>query len=107
MKVFYKYSALLLCALVLGLSGCATYVTVSAEPDGALIYARGSGRPSYNWQFRGPAPVTFKSYYNAVQTFARWPDETVSLPKRTSLVLKSNVHVHHERPEADTPAETP
>lgn len=86
--------------LTAGLSGCATHVTVSSEPSGAEVLARGSGRPSYGWKSRGIAPVTFKAHYNAIQTVARWPDGTVSAPKRTSLVMESNVHVHHEQAEA-------
>lgn len=83
--------------IILAAAGCATHVTVSAEPEGAEIFARGSGRPSYSWRRYGPAPVTFKVYYNAIQTAARWPDETVSGPKRTSVVFQSNVHVHHDK----------
>ena len=84
-------------ALVL-LSGCATYVTVSAEPDGAEILARGSGRPSYRWKNYGVAPVTFKAHYHAIQTVARWPDGVVTEPRHTSLGLTPNLHIHHDKP---------
>jgi hypothetical protein len=55
-------------------AGCATQVTVNSNPPGADIYARGSGRPAYRWEYRGKAPAEFKSYYSAVKTVAKWPD---------------------------------
>ena len=97
MKASFLFRLAVLAVAAFNLAGCATYITVSAEPEGADIYARGSGRPSYGWKHRGKAPVTFKAYYNAIQTVARWPDGTVSTPKRTSLVTQQNVHVHHQQ----------
>ncbi len=79
------------------LSGCATYVTVSAEGEAVNVYARGSGRSAYRWQQYGPPPATFKVYYNAIQTRVRWADGTISEPLRTSLVWQSNAAVRHER----------
>jgi hypothetical protein len=64
-RLIYKNLPFILFAALL--AGCATPITVTSSPEGAAVYCRGSGRPSYRWKYRGNAPVTFKVYYNAVQ----------------------------------------
>lgn len=65
-------------ALVAAFTGCMTPVTVITDPPGATVYSRGSGRPSYQWEYRGSTkngPVVFKVPYNAIKTRVCWPAE--------------------------------
>jgi hypothetical protein len=80
------------------LSGCATPVTVMSDPPGAAVYARGSGRAAYRWQYRGTAPVTFPAYYNAVLAFVRWPDGTRSDIRRGDCLLVDSVEMRFQAP---------
>ncbi len=64
---------LLAAAMLAG--GCASTVRVRTEPaQGAMIYYRGEGRPTFRWK---PAPTTspasFKVYYSAISAYAWWP----------------------------------
>ena len=60
------------------LSGCATNVTVRTNPPDGAVYARGSGRPAYRWEFKGISkadkPARFDMYYSAMDVFVQWPD---------------------------------
>lgn len=81
--------------LVFG-AGCATQVTVNSNPPGADIYARGSGRPAYRWEYQGQAPAAFKSYYSAVKVVAKWPDGRQSDVARAKTQFKGKVSVDLE-----------
>lgn len=79
MKKSYNLLSLVgLGALVVAFTGCMTPVTVMTDPPGATVYSRGSGRPSYKWEYRGSTkngPVVFKVPYNAIKTRVCWPAE--------------------------------
>lgn len=70
-------SLLLIAALGIFATGCATTVTVTADEPGALIRYRGKGRPSYRWRTAGLVrkpgdPCSFKAHYSTVTTYAVW-----------------------------------
>ncbi len=80
-------------------AGCATQVTINSTPPGAIAYSRGSGRAAYRWELKGPAPVSYKSWYSAEKTFVTWPDGTRSEVKRTPIAWKKTVDINFTHPE--------
>jgi hypothetical protein len=79
----------LLAAAALG-AGCASTVRVRTEPaDGALVYYRGKGRPTFRWtRVPGTAPATFDVFYGGVLLWAVWP-ETGAQSQIESVVLSN------------------
>jgi hypothetical protein len=79
-----------LAVLSLAFAGCMTPVTVMTEPAGATVYCRGSGRPSYRWEYKGSTagdqPVMFRVPYNAIKTYAVWPSENGKAPVKSAEV---------------------
>lgn len=75
-KLDNLFSLFVLGVLVLAFTGCMTPVTVITDPPGATVYSRGSGRPTYKWEYRGSTkdgPLVFKVPYNAIKTRVCWP----------------------------------
>ena len=85
-------------AALLG-AGCATHVTVTSDPPGAAVYARGKGRSIYRAEFKGTTPVTFKMYYSAMQAQVRWPGAGRSEIRSQDLHFKRNVHMDFRQGE--------
>jgi hypothetical protein len=79
--------------------GCATRMTITSNPPGAVVYSRGSGRAAYRWELKGPAPVSYKSWYSAEKSFVTWPDGTRSEVRRTPLQWKKQVEVEFIHPQ--------
>ena len=98
-RLIYKNLPFILFAALL--AGCATPITVTSSPEGAAVYCRGSGRPSYRWKYRGNAPVTFKVYYNAVQTFVQWPGASGrrSEVRQDKLLFEDEAKLHFVQTE--------
>ena len=86
----------------LWISGCATHVTVRTNPPDASVYARGSGRPAYRWEYRGTVkpnePVTFDMYYSAMNVFVQWPDGQRSEIRHQDMHFKKDVQMEFTHP---------
>jgi hypothetical protein len=94
----------LLSAPLLGLmllaSGCTTAVSITSNPPGAHVFARGSGRAAYHWEKKGQAPVNYKSWYSAEKARVVWDDGTKSTIVRTPMAWHRSALIHFEHPEA-------
>ena len=103
-RIFNGLSAILAAGFAaIWLSGCATQVTVRTNPPDGAVYARGSGRPAYRWEFKGTAkadkPANFGMYYSAMDLFVQWPDGQRSEIRHVDMHFnKREVQVEFTRP---------
>ena len=76
-----------LLAFGLFVSGCATRMRITSEPEGALVRLRGEGRAAFRWQ-TGPTvtPCEMDVYYGRVSAYVIWPNGETSKPGQISGV---------------------
>ncbi len=99
MKRFFSCVVSLALASVFA-AGCATHVAMTSDPGSATIYAKGCGRPSYQWRDVGRTPMTYKSWYSHEIAFVKWPDGVQSAVQDLPGGCGAEGQAHFVRPAA-------